>query len=214
MAYIKSFFSALPPVALRKLTLSSLLAAEFRRFEDLPLELRNRIWGHAALHPRTINVLERNHKWESPGCTHMTEEEKQEPAVLFACWESRKTTMKLFEAVLETIALRTPLVVGIGGSVNTSLININVQNCCATRPRNPVFINFDLDRFLFVPRKTVTTRHWPSLDQFNFSDDVLLRIQHLETILRHDDANFGTGIEFFVLHAVERERVEGLHSLD
>jgi hypothetical protein len=65
----------------------------------------------------------------------MTEEERQAPGVLFACWESRKATMKLFEAVLETVTLSTPLVVGIGGPVNTSLININAQNTYTTHSK-------------------------------------------------------------------------------
>lgn len=198
MAYNKSFYSAPTPVTLRKVTLGSLLTAEFRRFGDLPPELRNKIWVYAALHPRTVKVFERNHKWESPDWNYLTEEEIQAPGVLFACWESRKVTMKLFKAVSETIPLCTPLVVGIGGPVNTSLININAKNTYTTHSQKPQFIKFDIDRFLFVSREAVTARNWPSLDQSNFSDDVLLRIQHLEIILRHDNTNFGSGIEFLL----------------
>jgi hypothetical protein len=82
--------------------------------------------------------------------------------------------MKLFEAVSETVPLYAPLVIGIGGLVNTSLSSINAQNTYTTRSQTPVFINFNLDRYVFVPRKTASARNPLSLDQFNFSDDVRL----------------------------------------
>ena len=119
---------------------------------------------------------------------------KTSSMVLFACWESRKASMNLFEAVSEIVPLSTRLVIGIGDPVNTSLSSINARNTYTTISSTPVFINFNLDSFVFVPRKTVTARKWPFPDQFSFSDNVLLRIQHLEITMRRDDANFGSGI--------------------
>ncbi len=76
-----------------------------------------------------------------------------------------------------------PLVIGIGGPVNTSLSS-------------------------FFPRKTVTARMWRFSDQFNFSNGVLLLIQHLEIIMRRDDANFGSGIEFLLCMLLKEKELK------
>ena len=85
---------------------------------------------------------------------------RKEPGVLFACWESHKETKQFFDLVYEKLALSSDA--GFGHEWAA------------------LFVNFEIDRFLLIPRGNAVYPPPPVLDDFNFSREVLFRIQHLE----------------------------------
>jgi hypothetical protein len=132
----------------------------FKLFPKLPLELRRKIWLYAVPQPRIFNLLERNEDDEEVGWTCMTEEERQTPGILFACWESRAETRKLFQLCFEKAAAASPPTM-----------------------RSAVYVNFAIDAFILIPRKNwvkSTVNRVPTLERFNFSSDVIFRIQHYQ----------------------------------
>jgi hypothetical protein len=80
----------------------------FKLFPNLPLELRRKIWLYAVPRPKNFKLLERNEDDEEVGWTCMTEEERQIPGILFACWESRAETRKFFQLCFEEAAAASP----------------------------------------------------------------------------------------------------------
>jgi hypothetical protein len=132
----------------------------FKLFPKLPLELRRKIWLYAVPRPRIFRLLERNEDDEEVGWTCMTEDERQTPGILFACWESRAETRKFFQLCFEKAA-------------------------AASQPtmRSAVYVNLAIDSFILIPRKNCTkstVNRIPTLESFNFSSDVIFRVQHFQ----------------------------------
>jgi hypothetical protein len=116
--------------------------------------------------PEFSKLLERIKEDEEVGWTCMTEEERQTPGILFACRESRRETRKLFQLCFETAAAASP-----------------------TAMRSAVYVNFAIDAFILIPRKhctTSTVNRIPSLESFNFSSDLIFRIQHYQISAESD----------------------------
>jgi len=137
----------------------------FKLFPQLPLELRRKIWLHAVPRPRIFKLLERNEDDEEVGWTCMTEEERQTPGILFACWESRAETRKFFQLCFEKAAASPPTM------------------------RSAVYVNFAIDAFILIPRKhctTSTVNRNPGFESFNFSSDFISRIQHYQISVKGD----------------------------
>jgi hypothetical protein len=96
----------------------------------------------------------------------MTEEERQTPGILFACRESREETRKLYQLCFEKAAAASP-----------------------TAMRSAVYVNFAIDAFILIPRKhctTSTVNRNPGFESFNFSSDVIFRIQHYQISVKGD----------------------------
>jgi hypothetical protein len=74
----------------------------FTGFPKLPIELRQKIWRHAACHERIIKLNYKfgsNHDWKFGVEDNKVEGQSKAPAVLAVCSESRKEALRCYTLV-------------------------------------------------------------------------------------------------------------------
>ncbi|KAE9365513.1 hypothetical protein N431DRAFT_430989 [Stipitochalara longipes BDJ] len=132
----------------------------FTPFPRLSPEIRDMIWEQATFEPRTIKLFRLDGQLD-PEKTSYVEGQLKHPGIVHACRESRRVASEVYEKCQEESR---------GCGMRPSIIG----------KRNTVFVNFAIDRFLFVVSGGAQLAHNEAFPDFNFMQTTVRKIQHLE----------------------------------
>ncbi|PMD19938.1 hypothetical protein NA56DRAFT_660205 [Hyaloscypha hepaticicola] len=184
---LRNLLAQLPRLAVQDLS----TPPTFICFPDLPLELRNKIWMHACLEPRTFTITVKT----DPQIGRTVQGSLPNPSVLSVNFESREEAKKNYEFCAQSKA-----------------------NSYAVAPKTSgIYINFNVDRFLISDRSTFFMEPQPRLGFFIprhinslqsrvsrskeqiFVADISKKVKHVESKVFFLGRNF-QGLLDFILH--------------
>jgi hypothetical protein len=141
---------------------------EFTLFPELPVELQNRIWQISIIKPRSVKIYDiTSDALQTP----QIEGQHAVPAILHTSHSARDEGLRYYEACYE----RTPR--------RKCSRKCGVEHT-KIKQRRIIYINFDLDQFVFDPQRTqglqpLRREYEIHPLNFNFEYPLICRIKHV-----------------------------------